>query len=51
VQTMGGQTQMIPPDKITGRPGRLGRSLMLSAEQLSLTPQDVANIAAYLKTQ
>jgi putative heme-binding domain-containing protein len=51
VQTMGGQTQMIPPDKINGRPSRLGRSLMLSAEQLSMTPQDVANIAAYLKTQ
>ena len=29
----------------------LGRSLMLSAEQLGLQPQDVADIVAYLKTQ
>jgi hypothetical protein len=29
----------------------LGRSLMLSAEQLGLSAQDVADIVAYLKTQ
>ena len=50
VQSMGGLTQMIPAAKIrSSQP--LGRSLMLSAEQLGLTAQDVADIAAYLKTQ
>ena len=52
VQSMGGLTQMIPMSKTRGgRPQPLGRSLMLSAEQLGLTAQDVADIAAYLKTQ
>lgn len=52
VKSMGGLTQMIPASKARGgRPQPLGRSLMLSAEQLGLTPQDVADIVAYLKTQ
>ena len=50
VQSMGGVTQMIPADRIRSRTP-LGRSLMLSAEQLGLTPTDVADIVAYLKTQ
>ena len=50
VQSMGGVTQLIPAAKIRNRPP-LGRSLMLSAEQLGLTAQDVADITAYLKTQ
>jgi putative membrane-bound dehydrogenase-like protein len=50
VQSMGGLTQMIPADRIRSRVP-LGRSLMLSAEQLGLSTQDVADIAAYLKTQ
>ncbi|MDP3069606.1 MAG: c-type cytochrome [Opitutaceae bacterium] len=50
IQSMGGLTQMIPPAKIASRQA-LGRSLMLSAEQLGLTAQDVADITAYLKTQ
>ncbi|MGH7944470.1 MAG: PVC-type heme-binding CxxCH protein, partial [Opitutaceae bacterium] len=50
VQSMGGQTQMIPASKTRGRPQQLGRSLMLSAGQLGLTAQDVADIVAYLKT-
>jgi hypothetical protein len=33
-----------------GRPPSLGRSLMLSADQLGLAAQDVADIVAYLKT-
>lgn len=51
VVSTGGLTQMIPAGKIRGRPQNLGRSLMLSAEQLGLSAQDVADIAAYLKTQ
>ncbi|MEO5959954.1 MAG: hypothetical protein ABIZ49_12705 [Opitutaceae bacterium] len=60
VQSMGGLTQLIPAAKLAqppnagpaGRGGRpLGRSLMLSAEQLGLSAQDVADIVAYLKTQ
>ncbi len=50
VQSTGGTTQLVPAAKIkTRRP--LGRSLMLSAEQLGLSSQDVADVAAYLKTQ
>ena len=45
----GGVTQMIPTDRITGRPFKLKHSLMLSADQLALTPQDVADLVAFLK--
>jgi putative membrane-bound dehydrogenase-like protein len=48
VQSMGGFTQMIPAKLVKERK-RLGRSLMLSAEQMGLTAQQVADIAAYLK--
>ena len=48
VQSTGGVTQMIPASMVKERK-RLGRSLMLSAEQLGLTAQQVADIAAYLK--
>ncbi|MEO7413291.1 MAG: PVC-type heme-binding CxxCH protein [Opitutaceae bacterium] len=67
VQSMGGLTQLIPASKLGqpgiaapgparggrgGRGGRpLGRSLMLNAEQLGLSAQDVADLVAYLKTQ
>jgi putative membrane-bound dehydrogenase-like protein len=51
VASMGGLTQMVPANKLRGRPQPLGRSLMLSAEQLGLSAQDVADIVAYLKTQ
>ncbi len=51
VVSTGGQTQMIPANKVRGRPQPLGRSLMLSAEQLGLSAQDVADIVAYLRTQ
>ena len=50
IQSTGGLTQMIPASKIATRQP-LGRSLMLSAEQLGLTAQDVADIVAFLKTQ
>lgn len=50
VQSMGGVTQLIPAAKVAStRP--LRRSLMLSAEQLGLKPQDVADVVAWLKTQ
>ena len=48
VQGTGGVTQMIPAKMIKERK-RLGRSLMLSADQLGLTAQQVADIAEYLK--
>ncbi len=48
VQSTGGVTQMIPATMVKERK-RLGRSLMLSAEQLGLTGQQVADIAAYLR--
>jgi putative heme-binding domain-containing protein len=50
VQSMGGMKQLIPASKIKSRM-RLNRSLMLSADQLGLKAQDVADIVAYLKTQ
>ncbi len=51
VLSTGGLTQTIPASKIRGRPQNLGRSLMLSADQLGLSAQDVADIVAYLRTQ
>ncbi len=50
IQSTGGLMQMVPRSRVKGQ-GNLGRSLMLSAEQLGLSAQDVADIAAYLKTQ
>jgi putative membrane-bound dehydrogenase-like protein len=48
VQSTGGITQMIPASQIKERQ-RLGRSLMLSADQLGLTAQQIADIVAYLE--
>jgi putative heme-binding domain-containing protein len=48
VQSTGGVTQFVPAGQVRERK-RLGRSLMMSAGQLGLTPQQVADIAAYLK--
>lgn len=50
VQSTGGTTQMIPANLARGRPQSLGRSLMLSADQLGLSAQDVADITAYLRS-
>ena len=48
VTSTGGVTQMIPKNKVKSiKP--LNRSLMLSADQLGLTAQDVADITAYMK--
>jgi putative membrane-bound dehydrogenase-like protein len=48
VQSTGGVVQMIPAAMIRERK-RLGRSLMLSADQLGLNAQQVADIVAYLR--
>jgi putative membrane-bound dehydrogenase-like protein len=50
VVSAGGLTQMVPRNRVASIKG-LGRSLMLSADQMGLTPQDLADIAAYLKTK
>jgi putative membrane-bound dehydrogenase-like protein len=48
IQSMGGLTQNIPKKRIQSK-RKLGRSLMMSAEQLGLNEQYVADIVAYLK--
>ncbi len=49
IQSTGGITQIVPAKRIASRK-KMERSLMLSAEQLGLTAQEVADIVAYLKT-
>ena len=50
VRTAGGTTQIIPVNRVkSNKP--LRRSLMLSADQLGLSAQAVADIVAYLQTQ
>ncbi len=50
IRNMGGTTQIIPADRVaTIR--RMPRSLMMSAAQLGLTEQDVADIVAFLRGQ
>lgn len=46
----GGVTQMIPRNRIQKKAYKLKHSLMLSADQMALTPQDVADLTAFLKT-
>jgi putative membrane-bound dehydrogenase-like protein len=48
IQSTGGATQMIPASLVKDRK-RLGRSLMLSADQLGLSAQQVADVVAYLR--
>ena len=49
IRSQGGMTQMVPAAQIqSSRP--LGRSLMLSAEQLGLGAQEIADVLAYLKS-
>ncbi|NOS69028.1 MAG: c-type cytochrome [Verrucomicrobia bacterium] len=47
VRSTAGVTQTVPADRIESRKP-LGRSLMLSADQLGLAPQDLADVLAYL---
>lgn len=49
ILSMGGVSQIVPKQKIASKK-KLKRSLMLSAEQLGFTAQDLADIVAYLKT-
>ncbi len=49
VQSMGGLTQIIPKSKVE-KVANFRGSLMLSADQLGLAAQDLADLAAYLKT-
>lgn len=48
VRSMGGQTQFVPANRIASRK-KLDRSMMLSAAQLGLSAQDVADLVAYLR--
>ena len=49
MRSMGGITQIIPADRIATR-RRMPGSLMMSAAQLGLSAQDVADIIAYLQS-
>jgi putative heme-binding domain-containing protein len=46
---MGGVTQIIPNSRIAAR-RRLLQSMMMSAAQMGLSAQDVADIVAYLRS-
>ncbi|MCB1064665.1 MAG: c-type cytochrome [Verrucomicrobiae bacterium] len=48
ITSMGGVTQIVPGAKIKKR-SKMDRSLMLSAAQLGLSAQDVADLVAFLK--
>jgi putative membrane-bound dehydrogenase-like protein len=49
MRSMGGVTQIIPMERLAGR-RRMPQSLMMSAAQLGLTPQDVADLIAFLQS-
>ncbi len=49
IRSTGGVTQEVPKDMIKDRKA-MGQSLMLSADQLGLTAQDVADIVEWMKT-
>lgn len=49
IRSTGGMTQKVPKSQISGRKA-MDRSLMLGADQLGLTAQDVADIIAWMKT-
>ena len=49
MRSMGNVTQLIPADRVAARPRRMKESLMMSAAQLGLTPQDVADLVAFLR--
>jgi putative heme-binding domain-containing protein len=50
IQSAAGLVQSVPKNRIAERKG-LGRSLMMSADQLGLKAQDLADLQAFLKTQ
>lgn len=49
VQSQGGLVQMIPADKVE-KVSNMKHSLMLSADQLGLSAQDLADLTSYLET-
>jgi putative membrane-bound dehydrogenase-like protein len=49
MRSMGGVTQIIPADRVASRQ-RMKESLMMSAAQLGLTAQDVADLVAFLRS-
>jgi putative heme-binding domain-containing protein len=49
IRSMGEVTQLVPADRVTGR-RRMNESLMMSAAQLGLTAQDVADLIAFLRS-
>jgi putative heme-binding domain-containing protein len=49
MRSMGGVTQIIPANRVGSR-RRMPKSLMMSAAQLGLTPQDVADVVAFLRS-
>jgi putative heme-binding domain-containing protein len=49
MRSMGGVTQIIPLDRVATR-RRMPGSLMMSAAQLGLSAQDVADIVAFLRS-
>ena len=49
MRSMGGVTQIIPATAVGATPPDAG-SLMMSAGQLGLTAQDVADLVAFLKS-
>lgn len=48
ITSTGGITQLVPKDRVSGGQTKMTRSLMMSGEQLGLSAQDVADVAAYL---
>ncbi len=48
MRSMGGLSQIIPADRVASR-RRMKESLMMSAAQLGLTAQDVADLVAFLR--
>jgi hypothetical protein len=46
---MGGLTQIIPADRVASR-RRIPGSMMMSASQLGLSAQDVADVVAFLRS-
>jgi putative membrane-bound dehydrogenase-like protein len=48
MRSMGGLTQIIPADRVKAR-SRMKQSLMMSAAQLGLTAQDVADLVAFMQ--
>ncbi|MEO0448520.1 MAG: hypothetical protein AAF191_20855 [Verrucomicrobiota bacterium] len=48
IRSMGGLTQMVPPQRIAKK-SKMNRSLMMSAAQLGLTTEELVDLVAFLK--